>query len=87
MRRASGDRREAAGGHVLVWWEIISPTCHPALRRLRSLRSLWGLRRNLRSRRSLRNLASADCASSGRVVSQDDVLPRFRGQRHRKSIG
>jgi len=64
----------------------ISPTYHPALRRLRSLRSMWGLR--LRSLlHSLRNLASADCASSGQVVSRDDVLQRFRGQRHRNSIG
>jgi hypothetical protein len=53
-------------------------------RRLRRLRSMWGLR--LRSLlRSLRNLASADCVSSGQVVSRDDVLQRFRGQRHRKS--
>jgi hypothetical protein len=62
----------------------LAPTNHPALRRLRSLRSRWGLR--LRSPlRSLRNLASVDRASSGQVVSRDDVLRRFRGQRHRKS--
>ena len=56
-----------------------------SLARLRRQRSMWGLR--LRSLlRSLRYLASVDhCASSGQVVSQDDVLQRFRGQRRRKS--
>jgi hypothetical protein len=39
--------------------------------------------RNFRNLRSFRNLASVE--SSGQVVSRDDVLRRFRGQRHRKS--
>jgi hypothetical protein len=42
---------------------------------------MWGLR--LRSLlRGLRYLASVDCPSSWQIVSEDDVLQRFRGQRH-----
>ena len=55
------------------------------LRSFRRLRSMWGLRLRSRLLRRLRYLASDDCASSGQVVSQDDVLQRFRGQRHGKS--
>ena len=36
-----------------------------------------GILRSLQRR--LRYLASVDCGSSGQVVSQDDVLQRFRG--------
>ena len=55
------------------------------LRSFRRLRSMWGLRLRSRLLRRFRQLASVDCVSSGQVASQDDVLQRFRGQRHRKS--
>jgi hypothetical protein len=55
------------------------------LRSLGRLRSMWGLRLRSRLLRRLRHLGSLDCASSLQVVSQGDVLQRFRGQMRRKS--
>ena len=55
------------------------------LRSLGRLRSMWGLRLRSRLLRRLRHLGSVGCAPSGQVGSQDVVLWRFRGQRHKKS--
>ena len=55
------------------------------LRSLGRLRRMWGLRLRSRLLRRLRHLGSLDCASSLQVVSQGDVLQRFRGQMRRKS--
>ena len=64
----------------------LSPRNHPALRCSRSLHNLRSLRRLLRTLRSLGELRSlGDRVFSWQVVSGEDVLRRFRAQRHRKS--